>query len=131
MQKAGLKYNSTSPSFTPRPPMPRSTSSPHHRRPGQSPDVHPLRGRGQGGAFWMIRRVLRDGMTADAALAEARKVGLVDAPHLENSRRSTSPRTHRSPSSARNSRPTVNDDLRRYNLETYKLTLELLKTGKR
>ena len=35
------------------------------------------------GAFWMIRRVLRDGMTADAALAEARKVGLVDAPHLE------------------------------------------------
>jgi uncharacterized protein (TIGR01244 family) len=35
------------------------------------------------GAFWMIRRVLRDGMTTDAALAEARKVGLVDAPHLE------------------------------------------------
>ena len=35
------------------------------------------------GAFWMIRRVLRDGLSEDAALAEARKVGLVDAPHLE------------------------------------------------
>jgi protein tyrosine phosphatase (PTP) superfamily phosphohydrolase (DUF442 family) len=35
------------------------------------------------GAFWLIRRVLRDGMTFDAALEEARKVGLRDAPHLE------------------------------------------------
>ena len=35
------------------------------------------------GAFWMIRRVLRDGMTTDAALEEARKVGMRDAPHLE------------------------------------------------
>jgi uncharacterized protein (TIGR01244 family) len=35
------------------------------------------------GAFWMIRRAVRDGLTADAALEEARKVGLVDAPHLE------------------------------------------------
>ena len=35
------------------------------------------------GAFWMIRRVLRDGFTADAALQEARKVGLVPTPHLE------------------------------------------------
>lgn len=35
------------------------------------------------GAFWSIRRVLRDGMTWDAALEEARKVGLVNAPHLE------------------------------------------------
>jgi uncharacterized protein (TIGR01244 family) len=35
------------------------------------------------GAFWMIRRVLRDGLTEEAALAEARKVGLVEAPHLE------------------------------------------------
>ncbi len=35
------------------------------------------------GAFWMIRRVLRDGFTSDAALEEARKVGLVAAPHLE------------------------------------------------
>jgi hypothetical protein len=31
----------------------------------------------------MIRRVLRDGMTWDAALAEARKVGLTQGPHLE------------------------------------------------
>lgn len=35
------------------------------------------------GAFWMIRRVLRDGMSVDAALAEAKKVGLAGAPHLE------------------------------------------------
>jgi uncharacterized protein (TIGR01244 family) len=35
------------------------------------------------GAFWLIRRVVRDGYTWDAALAEARKVGLVNAPHLE------------------------------------------------
>lgn len=35
------------------------------------------------GAYWMIRRVLRDGMTYDAALAEARKVGLTQGPHLE------------------------------------------------
>jgi uncharacterized protein (TIGR01244 family) len=35
------------------------------------------------GAFWMIRRVLRDGLTPDAALEEARKVGLTNAPHLE------------------------------------------------
>jgi len=35
------------------------------------------------GAFWMIRRVLRDGFTQEAALEEARKVGLVPTPHLE------------------------------------------------
>ena len=35
------------------------------------------------GAFWMIRRVLRDGMTVDAALEEARTVGLREAPFLE------------------------------------------------
>ena len=35
------------------------------------------------GAFWMIRRVLRDGFTVDAALEEARKVGLAQSPHLE------------------------------------------------
>jgi len=35
------------------------------------------------GAFWLIRRVARDGWTWDAALAEARKVGLSNAPHLE------------------------------------------------
>ena len=36
------------------------------------------------GAFWLIRRVVRDKWTWDAALAEARKVGLVNAPHLED-----------------------------------------------
>ncbi len=35
------------------------------------------------GGFWLIRRVLRDGMSFDAALEEARRVGLVNAPHLE------------------------------------------------
>jgi len=35
------------------------------------------------GAFWMIRRAVRDGLTPDAALEETRKVGLVNAPHLE------------------------------------------------
>ncbi|MFN0084768.1 MAG: protein tyrosine phosphatase family protein [Blastocatellia bacterium] len=34
------------------------------------------------GAFWMIRRVLRDGFTVEKAEEEARKVGLVNAPHL-------------------------------------------------
>ena len=35
------------------------------------------------GTFWMIRRVLRDGMSAEAALEEAKKVGLTNAPQLE------------------------------------------------
>ena len=35
------------------------------------------------GAFWMIRRVLRDHLSVDAALEEARKVGLAQSPHLE------------------------------------------------
>ena len=34
------------------------------------------------GAFWMIRRVLRDGWTIEAAEEEAKKVGLREAPHL-------------------------------------------------
>jgi uncharacterized protein (TIGR01244 family) len=40
------------------------------------------------GAFWMIRRVLRDGMTIEAAEEEAKKVGLVNAPHLNEFARS-------------------------------------------
>jgi uncharacterized protein (TIGR01244 family) len=34
------------------------------------------------GAFWMIRRVLRDGWSIEKAEAEAEKVGLRDSPHL-------------------------------------------------
>ncbi|HSE97861.1 MAG TPA: sulfur transferase domain-containing protein [Blastocatellia bacterium] len=34
------------------------------------------------GAFWMIRRVLRDGWTMEAAEEEAAKVGLKQSPHL-------------------------------------------------
>jgi len=34
------------------------------------------------GAFWMIRRVLRDGWSIEAAQADAEKIGLHNAPHL-------------------------------------------------
>jgi uncharacterized protein (TIGR01244 family) len=34
------------------------------------------------GAFWMIRRVLRDGWTVEAAEEEAKKIGLKESPHL-------------------------------------------------
>jgi uncharacterized protein (TIGR01244 family) len=34
------------------------------------------------GAFWMIRRVLRDGWTIEAAEEEATKIGLKENPHL-------------------------------------------------
>lgn len=34
------------------------------------------------GSFWLIRRVLRDGWTFEAAEEEAKKIGLHDAPHL-------------------------------------------------
>ena len=34
------------------------------------------------GAFWMIRRVLRDGWTIEEAEREAEKIGLREAPHL-------------------------------------------------
>lgn len=34
------------------------------------------------GALWMIRRVLRDGWTIEAAEKEAEKIGLRDSPHL-------------------------------------------------
>jgi hypothetical protein len=35
------------------------------------------------GAFWTIRRAVRDGLSFEAALEEGKKVGLVNAPHLE------------------------------------------------
>lgn len=35
------------------------------------------------GAYWAIRRALRDGLSVEAALEEGRKVGLKEAPHLE------------------------------------------------
>ena len=53
------------------------------------------------GGFWMIRRVMRDGMTFEAALEEARKVGLTQGPHLEEFAREYI-RTHKnSPEPAR------------------------------
>jgi protein tyrosine phosphatase (PTP) superfamily phosphohydrolase (DUF442 family) len=35
------------------------------------------------GAFWMIRRVLRDGWTVEKAEQEAEKIGLRESPHLK------------------------------------------------
>jgi uncharacterized protein (TIGR01244 family) len=35
------------------------------------------------GAFWAIRRAVRDGAPIEAALEDGRKVGLTNAPHLE------------------------------------------------
>lgn len=35
------------------------------------------------GAFWAVRRAVRDGLTVEAALEEGRKVGLINAPHLD------------------------------------------------
>jgi uncharacterized protein (TIGR01244 family) len=35
------------------------------------------------GAFWAIRRAVRDGLAVDAALEEGKRVGLTNAPHLE------------------------------------------------
>jgi uncharacterized protein (TIGR01244 family) len=40
------------------------------------------------GAFWMIRRVLRDGWRVDKAEEEAKKIGLKDSPHLNEFARS-------------------------------------------
>ena len=40
------------------------------------------------GAFWMIRRVLRDGFTIEAAEKEAEQIGLKDSPHLNEFARS-------------------------------------------
>jgi len=40
------------------------------------------------GAFWMIRRVLRDGWTVEKAEEEAKKVGLTENPHLNQFARS-------------------------------------------
>jgi uncharacterized protein (TIGR01244 family) len=34
------------------------------------------------GAFWMVRRVLRDGWSIEAAEEEAKKIGLRESPHL-------------------------------------------------
>src|ERR1700730_3123804 len=34
------------------------------------------------GAFWMIRRVLKDGWSTEAAEEEAKKIGLRESPHL-------------------------------------------------
>jgi uncharacterized protein (TIGR01244 family) len=40
------------------------------------------------GAFWMIRRVLRDGFTVEAAEKEAEQIGLKNSPHLNEFARS-------------------------------------------
>jgi uncharacterized protein (TIGR01244 family) len=40
------------------------------------------------GAFWVIRRVMRDGWTIEAAEEEAKQIGLKDSPHLNEFARS-------------------------------------------
>jgi uncharacterized protein (TIGR01244 family) len=35
------------------------------------------------GAFWAIRRAVRDGLPVDQAIEDGRKVGLTNAPHLD------------------------------------------------
>jgi uncharacterized protein (TIGR01244 family) len=84
VQKAGLKYFNipfvyTAPSDAQADEFLRLTDDPANR-----PMFIHCTAAVRAGAFWMIRRVLRDGMSVDAALAEARRVGLVDAPHLES-----------------------------------------------
>ena len=83
VQKAGLKYFNIPVVYT----APTDAEVDEFLRITDDPANRPMfihcAAAVRAGAFWMIRRVLRDGMTADAALAEARKVGLVDAPHLE------------------------------------------------
>ncbi|CAN5514961.1 hypothetical protein BH23ACI1_BH23ACI1_23860 [soil metagenome] len=53
------------------------------------------------GAFWMIRRIVRDGLSYDDALVEARKVGLVNAPHLDEFVKTYVARHRRDPSTRR------------------------------
>jgi outer membrane protein assembly factor BamB/protein tyrosine phosphatase (PTP) superfamily phosphohydrolase (DUF442 family) len=52
------------------------------------------------GAFWMIRRVLRDGWSVEAAEEEAKKVGLRESPHLNEFARRYIEKYRQQPSSA-------------------------------
>ncbi|MEN3337262.1 MAG: hypothetical protein V7647_938 [Acidobacteriota bacterium] len=83
VQKAGLKYFNIPVVYT----APADAQADEFLRLTDDPANRPMfihcAAAVRAGAFWMIRRVLRDGMPVDAALAEARRVGLVDAPHLE------------------------------------------------
>lgn len=49
--------------------------------PNQPAFIHCTAGK-RAGAFWMIRRVLRDGFTVEAAEKEAEEIGLKESPHL-------------------------------------------------
>lgn len=49
------------------------------------------------GAFWLIRRVLRDGWSIEKAEEEAKKVGLTENPHLNEFARSYIKRYQESP----------------------------------
>ncbi|MGH9872691.1 MAG: fused DSP-PTPase phosphatase/NAD kinase-like protein [Pyrinomonadaceae bacterium] len=51
------------------------------------------------GAFWMIRRVLRDGWEVNKAAEEAKKIGLTENPHLNEFARSYIERHRKQPSS--------------------------------
>lgn len=83
VQKAGLKYFNIPVVYT----APTDAQADEFLRLTDDPANRPMfihcTAAVRAGAFWAIRRALRDGMTVDAALAEGRKVGMVDAPHLE------------------------------------------------
>ena len=83
VEQAGLKYFNVPVNFQ----APSAAAVDEFLRLTDDPDNRPMfihcTGAVRVGALWMIRRVLRDGMTIDAAIEEARKVGMVEAPHLE------------------------------------------------
>lgn len=83
VEKAGMKYFNIPVVFT----APTDAQADEFLRITDDPSNRPIfihcTAAVRVGAFWLIRRVMRDGMTFDAALEEARKVGLTNAPHLE------------------------------------------------
>src|SRR5690349_18537557 len=79
VEKAGMKYFNIPVVFT----APTDAQADEFLRITDDPSNRPIfihcTAAVRVGAFWLIRRVMRDGMTFDAALEEARKVGLTNA----------------------------------------------------
>jgi protein tyrosine phosphatase (PTP) superfamily phosphohydrolase (DUF442 family) len=82
-ERAGLKYFNVPVVFT----APQEAQVDEFLRLTDAPENRPMfvhcAAAVRVGAFFLVRRVVRDGWGWDAALAEARKIGLVHAPHLE------------------------------------------------
>jgi uncharacterized protein (TIGR01244 family) len=83
VEQAGLKYFSVPVRFT----APQDAQVDEFLRLTDAPENRPMfihcTAAVRVGAFFMIRRVLRDGWAWDKALEEARTIGLQRAPHLE------------------------------------------------